>query len=46
VQQAAKKVEFVRVKIDPARNDRPIMACDIANEDSRARILAIRAEED
>jgi acetate kinase len=40
------KLEFLGMKIDPVLNTRPILDCDIATADSRARILVIRAQED
>lgn len=40
------KLEFLGLTLDPALNEGPILDCDIATEDSRARILVIRAEED
>ena len=39
-------LEFFGVKLDDARNARPVLDADISRVDARVRVLVIRAEED
>lgn len=43
---ACASLEFLGVKIDPGRNDHPVLDADVSSPDSRVRTLVVRAQED
>ena len=40
------RLEFLGIELDPARNANPAMDCDLASEESRVRVILVRADEE